>query len=76
MLLRLLHAVPEQQEDESSVLDHDLISGLADVYQTSQSTGDKRAKKREEASSAFLKHIPELMLFMENNHLRLVAVVH
>lgn len=74
LLLRLLHAVPEEQEDESSVLYHELISGLADVYQTSQSTGDKRAKKREEASSAFLKHIPELMLFMENNHLRLVAV--
>lgn len=45
----MLHAVPEQQEEESSVLHQELISGLADVYQSSLRAGDRRAKKREEA---------------------------
>lgn len=54
MLLRLLHAVPEQrEEDESSVLQQELISALADVYQTSRGADNKKAKKREKASSQF-----------------------
>lgn len=46
--LRLLHAVPEQQEVEPPVLPQELISGLADVYQTSHRAGDRRTNKREE----------------------------
>uniref|UniRef100_A0A3B4T330 TOPBP1 interacting checkpoint and replication regulator n=1 Tax=Seriola dumerili TaxID=41447 RepID=A0A3B4T330_SERDU len=45
--MRLLHAVPEQREEESSaVLQQELISGLAELYQTSQGTNNKRGKKR------------------------------
>ncbi|KAM7002219.1 treslin [Tautogolabrus adspersus] len=44
--MRLLHAVPEQKEEESSVLQQELVSGLAELYQTSRGTGDKRGKKR------------------------------
>nr|XP_046249890.1 treslin [Scatophagus argus] len=45
--MRLLHAVPEQRdEDEMSELQQELISGLADLYQTSQGANDKRGKKR------------------------------
>lgn len=60
VVVRLLHAVPEQREEEEpSVLQQELISGLADVYQTSRGPDDKRAKKREKASSHFFMHIPE-----------------
>lgn len=54
MSLRLLHAVPEQsdEEEEPSVLQQELITDLADVYQTSQRPDIKRAKKRETASSS------------------------
>ncbi|XP_056908129.1 treslin isoform X2 [Takifugu flavidus] len=48
--MRLLHAVPEQQVVDSSALDLELISGLADVYQTSHNGGDGQPQKREEAS--------------------------
>lgn len=49
---RLLHAVPEQEEvDESLALQQELISGLAQLYQTSQGTGNKRGKRRKSASS-------------------------
>ncbi|XP_073328354.1 treslin [Pagrus major] len=45
--MRLLHAVPEQkEEEESSVLQQELISGLAELYQTSRGANDKRGKKR------------------------------
>ncbi|XP_035521760.1 treslin [Morone saxatilis] len=45
--MRLLHAVPEQKEEEEfSVLQQELISGLAELYQTSQGAHDKRGKKR------------------------------
>ncbi|XP_039989565.1 treslin [Xiphias gladius] len=45
--MRLLHAVPEQKEEEElSVLQQELISGLAELYQTSQATDNKRGKKR------------------------------
>ncbi|XP_071348126.1 treslin isoform X2 [Trachinotus anak] len=45
--MRLLHAVPEQsEEEESSVLQQELISGLAELYQASQGTDNKRGKKR------------------------------
>ncbi|XP_018541184.2 LOW QUALITY PROTEIN: treslin [Lates calcarifer] len=45
--MRLLHAVPEQKEEEElSVLQQELISGLAELYQTSQGTDNKRGKKR------------------------------
>lgn len=52
MLLRLLHAVPEQSDGEApSAPQQELIAALADVYQTSQRADVKRAKKRETASS-------------------------
>ncbi|TWW75430.1 Treslin TopBP1-interacting checkpoint and replication regulator [Takifugu flavidus] len=44
--MRLLHAVPEQQVVDSSALDLELISGLADVYQTSHNGGDGQPQKR------------------------------
>ncbi|XP_041651864.1 treslin [Cheilinus undulatus] len=45
--MRLLHAVPEQKEEElSSILQQELLSGLAELYQTSKGTDDKRGKKR------------------------------
>ncbi|CAB1446695.1 unnamed protein product [Pleuronectes platessa] len=45
--IRLLHAVPEQiEEEELSVLQQELISGLAELYHTSQGTDNKRGKKR------------------------------
>uniref|UniRef100_UPI0037E73641 treslin n=1 Tax=Semicossyphus pulcher TaxID=241346 RepID=UPI0037E73641 len=45
--MRLLHAVPEQrEEEESSVLQQELVSGLAELYQTSRGTDNKRGKKR------------------------------
>lgn len=44
--------MPEQQEVESSALDLELISGLADVYQTSGNGGGGHAQKREEAPSS------------------------
>ncbi|XP_051808511.1 treslin isoform X2 [Acanthochromis polyacanthus] len=43
----LLYAVPEQREEEEvSVLQQELISGLAGLYQTSQDSDNKRDKKR------------------------------
>ncbi|XP_078112732.1 treslin isoform X1 [Sander vitreus] len=45
--MRLLHAVPEQREEEElSVLQQELISGLAELYQTSRGADAKRGKKR------------------------------
>ncbi|KAE8296774.1 Treslin TopBP1-interacting checkpoint and replication regulator [Larimichthys crocea] len=45
--IRLLHAAPEQKEEEElSVLQQELISDLAELYQTSQGADDKRGKKR------------------------------
>ncbi|AWP08000.1 putative treslin [Scophthalmus maximus] len=45
--MRLLHAVPEQREEEEmSALQQELISGLAELYQTSKGTDNKRGKKR------------------------------
>ncbi|XP_072242442.1 treslin [Leuresthes tenuis] len=45
--LRLLHAVPEQREEEElSVVQQELISGLSELYKTSQDTVNKRGKKR------------------------------
>lgn len=43
---RLLHAVPEQREEEEvAVMQQELINGLAELYQTSNSN-NKRGKKR------------------------------
>ncbi|KAM7415056.1 hypothetical protein PAMA_019741 [Pampus argenteus] len=44
--LRLLHAVPDQREEEESVLQQELISDLSELYQTSQAADSKRGKKR------------------------------
>ncbi|XP_075946106.1 treslin [Anarhichas minor] len=45
--MRLLDAVPEQRdEEEQSVLQQELISGLAELYQTSRGADAKRGKKR------------------------------
>ncbi|XP_058502073.1 treslin isoform X1 [Solea solea] len=46
--MRLLHAVPEQsdEEEEISALQQELITGLAELYQTSQGSNNKRGKKR------------------------------
>ncbi|KAM4572952.1 treslin [Odontesthes bonariensis] len=45
--LRLLHAVPEQrEEDELPVVQQELISGLSELYKTSQDSVNKRGKKR------------------------------
>ncbi|KAK2842631.1 hypothetical protein Q5P01_012831 [Channa striata] len=45
--IKLLHAVPENKEEEElSVLQQELISGLAELYQTSQGSDNKRSKKR------------------------------
>nr|XP_040018278.1 treslin isoform X1 [Gasterosteus aculeatus aculeatus] len=45
--MRLLDAVPEQREEvEQSVLQQELISGLAELYQTSRGEEAKRGKKR------------------------------
>lgn len=47
LVCRLLHAAPEGQEEEESVLQQELLSSLADVYQTSGHPEHRRAKKRE-----------------------------
>ncbi|XP_034542262.1 treslin isoform X1 [Notolabrus celidotus] len=45
--MRLLHAVPEQkEEEESAVLQQELLSGLAELYQASRGNDVKRGKKR------------------------------
>ncbi|XP_042352792.1 treslin [Plectropomus leopardus] len=44
--MRLLHAVAEQREEEESVLQQELLSGLAELYQASQGAEAKRGKKR------------------------------
>ncbi|XP_070686769.1 treslin [Pempheris klunzingeri] len=45
--MRLLHAAPEQREEEEfSVLQQELITGLAELYQTSRGADNKRSKKR------------------------------
>nr|XP_020478246.1 LOW QUALITY PROTEIN: treslin [Monopterus albus] len=44
--MKLLHAVPEKQEEEQPfVLQQELISGLAELYQSSQGTDSKRGRK-------------------------------
>lgn len=48
LVSRLLHAAPEgQEEEQESVLQQELLSSLADVYQTSGRPEHRRAKKRE-----------------------------
>ncbi|XP_028305861.1 treslin isoform X2 [Gouania willdenowi] len=45
--MRLLHAVPEQNEQEdTSVVQQELITGLSELYQTHQQSGNKRSNKR------------------------------
>ncbi|XP_061679100.1 treslin isoform X2 [Syngnathoides biaculeatus] len=44
--LRLLHAAPDQREEEEILLQTELISELGDLYQTSSGNDDKRGKKR------------------------------
>ncbi|XP_069019576.1 treslin [Embiotoca jacksoni] len=45
--MRLLHAAPEQNEEEEfSVLQQELIAGLTELYQTSQNSDNKMGKKR------------------------------
>ncbi|XP_026222218.1 treslin isoform X2 [Anabas testudineus] len=45
--IKLLHAVPEKKEEEElSVLQQELVCGLAELYQTSQGADNKRGKKR------------------------------
>ncbi|XP_030586525.1 treslin isoform X2 [Archocentrus centrarchus] len=44
--MRLLHAVPEEREEEDlSALQQELIGGLAELYQTSRDSDNKRGKK-------------------------------
>lgn len=45
-LNRLLHAAPDQREEEESVLQQELISDLSELYQTSQGADKKTGKKR------------------------------
>lgn len=55
LLNRLLHAVTEQkEEEESSVLQQELISGLAELYQTSRGADAKKGKKREKTVISIL----------------------
>lgn len=67
VLLRLLHAVPEQreEEEESSVLQQELICALADVYQTSRGGDSKKAKKRENVSPPIFQNLYEMKLSLE-----------
>ncbi|XP_077568455.1 treslin [Stigmatopora nigra] len=44
--LRLLHAAPDQKEEEELLLESELISELADLYQSSKGGNTKRGKKR------------------------------
>ncbi|XP_077452629.1 treslin isoform X2 [Stigmatopora argus] len=44
--LRLLHAAPDQKEEEELLLEPELISKLADLYQSSKRGDNKRGKKR------------------------------
>ncbi|KAM3870121.1 treslin [Diretmus argenteus] len=45
--MRLLHAVPEQtEEEEQSDLQQELVNSLAELYQTSQGLDNKRGKNR------------------------------
>ncbi|XP_034390143.1 treslin isoform X2 [Cyclopterus lumpus] len=45
--MRLLDAVPEQREEEElSLLQQELVTGLAELYQTSRGADAKRGKKR------------------------------
>ncbi|XP_062276803.1 treslin [Scomber scombrus] len=44
--LRLLHAAPDQREEEESVLQQELISDLSELYQTSLGADNKKGKKR------------------------------
>ncbi len=39
----------EREEEELSVQQQELMSGLTELYQRSRGTDDKRAKKREKA---------------------------
>ena len=70
LFCRLLHAVPEQREEEElSVLQQELISGLAELYQTSQGTDNKRGKKRMPALSQFLRlFLLFLTKFVKTSH--------
>ncbi|XP_019729447.1 treslin isoform X2 [Hippocampus comes] len=43
---RLLHAAPDQREEEELLFQTELISDLADLYQSSKGTENKRGKKR------------------------------
>lgn len=62
LLDRLLHAVPEQREEEElPVLQQELIDGLAELYQTSQGANDKRGKKCEKAISLFFMNVLEFL---------------
>ncbi|KAM9376944.1 treslin [Pholidichthys leucotaenia] len=44
--MRLLHAVPEQKEEEFLLLQQELMSGLSEIYQKSQDSENSRGKKR------------------------------
>ncbi|XP_057691594.1 treslin isoform X2 [Corythoichthys intestinalis] len=44
--LRLLHAAPDQNEEEELLLETELIDELADLYQSSKGPDNKRGKKR------------------------------
>ncbi|XP_054633806.1 treslin isoform X2 [Dunckerocampus dactyliophorus] len=44
--LRLLHAVPDQREEEDFLSHTELINDLAELYQTSKVADNKRTKKR------------------------------
>ncbi|KAM9854822.1 treslin [Aulostomus maculatus] len=44
--MRLLHAATDHREEEDFVLQQELMSDLAELYQTSQHADDKRGKKR------------------------------
>lgn len=57
LFYRLLHAAPgkgdDDDEEESSTVEQELINCLAEVYQTSQGTENKRGKKRMKANLSF-----------------------
>nr|XP_057931205.1 treslin isoform X2 [Doryrhamphus excisus] len=44
--LRLLHAVPDQREEDEYLSHKELINDLAELYQTSKASDNKRSKKR------------------------------
>lgn len=51
---RLLHAVPDEEPDESSSSQQELICGLSQLYQASQGSAHKKGRKRKQTCSFLL----------------------